>query len=324
MRIKYTLWLSAIWIGWTRLAVAQDAAAWQLVPEAKVDSTGIFLSQLVAPSPSSVATPTPVVLPHIRLAPAPPLGQTVSFTRAQVTELLRNNTPELAATNWSGAARVRVSRRIRAFTEYEMTSMLTKALQNDYLKDRGELELHLSRPLAAFSVPDEPLTLKIVDAPAGGVAPVFVVHCELWNDKERVGDWQLPVQAKLWREIPMANSRLNRGQLLGDADIAMERSDVLVQRDALLSLSSDNGPLELTENIPAGMPVLNRSVRVRPVVRRGRLVEGVFQEGSLSISLKVEVLEDGLLGQTVRVRNPKTKRELNGKVQNEQTVLISL
>ena len=33
---------------------------------------------------------------------------------------------------------------------------------------------------------------------------------------------------------------------------------------------------------------------------------------------------DGLPGQTVRVRNPKTKREFYAKVQDEQTVLIHL
>ena len=54
------------------------------------------------------------------------------------------------------------------------------------------------------------------------------------------------------------------------------------------------------------------------------MVDGLYQDGSLSISFKVETLEDGLLGQTVRVRNPKTRRELYGKVQNDQTVLISL
>jgi flagella basal body P-ring formation protein FlgA len=53
-------------------------------------------------------------------------------------------------------------------------------------------------------------------------------------------------------------------------------------------------------------------------------VEAVFQDGNLTISLKVETLEDGGLGQTVRVRNPKTKRELLGKVQNEDLVLIAL
>jgi len=42
------------------------------------------------------------------------------------------------------------------------------------------------------------------------------------------------------------------------------------------------------------------------------------------ISVRVEALEDGLLGQIIRVRNQKTRRELQAKVQDEQTVIISL
>jgi len=60
------------------------------------------------------------------------------------------------------------------------------------------------------------------------------------------------------------------------------------------------------------------------VIMRGQLVEAVFQEGTLAISLMVETLEDGALGQVVRVRNPKTRRELSGKVENDKTVRISL
>jgi flagella basal body P-ring formation protein FlgA len=63
---------------------------------------------------------------------------------------------------------------------------------------------------------------------------------------------------------------------------------------------------------------------MRPIIQRGQVVEGIFVEGALTISLKVETLEDGLLGQTIRIRNPKTKRELHGKVQNDQTVFIAL
>ena len=321
---KTIFWPVFLALSLARAAHAQEAVTWQLLPEVKVDSSGIFLGQLVVPSPSSLVNPAPVALPQIRLAPAPLLGQTTYLTRAQITELVQKTASELITSNWSGAARIRVSRRTRQFSDYEMTAMLTACLQQDYVKDRGELELHLGRPLAAFAVPDEPLMLKVADLPANGLGPNFVVRCELWNGQEHVGDWQLAVLAKLWRDVPLANSRLNRGELLRDADLVMEKRDILVQRDALLNLSSDDGVLELTENIPVGQPVLNRSVRVRPAIRRGRLVEGVYQEGNFSISLKVEALEDGLIGQTVRVRNPKTKRELNGKVQNEQTVLISL
>ena len=53
-------------------------------------------------------------------------------------------------------------------------------------------------------------------------------------------------------------------------------------------------------------------------------MEAVFQDGSMTISLKVETLEEGAQGQMVRVRNPKTKRELYGKIQAEDLILITL
>jgi flagella basal body P-ring formation protein FlgA len=306
-------------LGLAQCARAAEPEVWQLLPSAQVDSSGIFLNQLIVPPATSV-----VPLPQIRLAQAPNLGQTASFSRDQITELVRKHCPELITSNWSGATQVRVSRHTRQFIDSELTELLTATLQREFVKDRGELEIHLTRPWASIPVPDEPLSLKVFDLPASGINPNCVIHCELWNGKERVGDWQLVVQASVWREIPVAHTALTRGQLLRDADVTMERRDVLVLRDAYLNFSHADENLQLAENIPAGSPVLNRSVRIRPVIQRGQLVEGIYQDGSLSISLKVETLEDGLPGQTVRVRNPKTKRELYGKVQNEQTVLIAL
>jgi flagella basal body P-ring formation protein FlgA len=42
------------------------------------------------------------------------------------------------------------------------------------------------------------------------------------------------------------------------------------------------------------------------------------------ISLKVEALEDAVPGQTLRVRNPRTRREFRARVQDEQTVILFL
>jgi flagella basal body P-ring formation protein FlgA len=304
---------------------ADDAVTWQLRPELKVDASGIFLSQLVEPAvSSSAAHPPNVVLPHLRLAPAPSLGQTASFSRAQIIELAHDQCPELATTNWTGAAKTRVSRLTNLLTDSALVGMLTAALQRDEVKDRGTLELHLVHPLPPALIPEEGVTLKITDLPPTGVSPAFLLRCELWNGTEHVSDWQLSVQARVWREIPVAAARLTRGQLLQDAPVQMERRDLLFCRDAFLNFPSPDGNLELTETIPPGMPILNRSVRVRPVLLRGKIVDGIYADGALTISLKVETLEDGQPGQVIRLRNPKTKREIYGKVQNEQTVLLTL
>ena len=302
------------------LAAAARAADFtaQLLPEARVDSSGIYFDQV------ALTLITNVVLPHIRLAPAPILGQTVSLSRNQITELAQKFCPEFITTNWSGATQVRVSRRTRQLSDSDLIELLTAELQKDFVKDRGELELRLTRPWVKVAVPDEELTLKITEMPNAGVIPSLVVSFELWNHHENIGSWQVALQAIVWRDVPVARSALHRGQALKDADISMERRDVLVQRDYYAHFPTIDDTLELADNVQTGMTVLNHSVRPRPLILRGRIVDAVFQEGNLKISLKVETLEDGLLGQTVRVRNPKTRHELYGKVQNEQTVVIAL
>jgi flagella basal body P-ring formation protein FlgA len=301
---------------------SHDTPAWQLLPQARVDSSGVYLDQVAVP-------PLHVVLPHVRLASAPIPGQTVPFTRAQITALLREQATPLEATNWTGAFRVLVSRRTRSLADGEMLQMLTECLQRDYAKDRGELELHFDRPFAAITVPDEQkLTLKVIELPSSGVMPNFVARCELWNESsghpERIGEWQLPMIARLWREVPVARSPLMRGQSLIDADIGTERRDILALRDVYMNYPTRDATLELAESVAPGMVIINRAVRVRPLIQRGKTVDGIVQQGSMSISLRVEVLEDGAAGQMVRVRNPRSRTELFGKVQNEQTVLITL
>jgi len=70
--------------------------------------------------------------------------------------------------------------------------------------------------------------------------------------------------------------------------------------------------------------LLARSLKITPVVRRGQSIDAMVVDGALEVSIKVEALEDGIPGQTIRLRNPQTKRELRGKVQNEQTILVNL
>jgi flagella basal body P-ring formation protein FlgA len=312
------VWL-AVLLGPAAAAVRADQpVTWQLLPQAQVDSSGILLSQVL------ITTPT-VVLPQIRLAPAPPLGQTASLSREQIVELVRKSAAsELLTTNWSGATQIRVSRRTRQFTASDLVQLLTATLQRDYVQDRGDLELRLAQSWTPIRVPDEPLTLTVPELPAAGISSAFVVRFELGDAAEQVGSWQQPVQARIWRQVPIAHSLLFRGQSLSDADVTLERRDILVLREALLTYPDPSGTLELKENLSPGQPLLNRSVRIRPAILRGEMVEGVYQDGALSISLKVESLEDGLPGQTIRVLNPRTQRELFGKVQNEQTILITL
>jgi flagella basal body P-ring formation protein FlgA len=299
------------------LATAAESSSLLLLTNAQVDSEGIFLSQVVAPD----LLPA---LPQIRLADAPGFGQAVTLTRTQIFEVMQKTAPELVPSHWAGSERVRITRRSRILNEAELKEQLTALLQRDQVKDKGELELRLVRPWLPMLVPDEPYALKILDLPTTGVSPSFLVRFELSTRRETLGRWQAALQARVWREVWVARAALRRDQLFSEADVGSERRDVLTAREALLPSTLPAATLEIAESVPAGVPLYLRSVRVRPVVRRGQVVDAQFQEGAMMISLKVEVMESGAPGQMVRVRNAQSKREFRGKVQNEQTIVVSL
>lgn len=212
----------------------------------------------------------------------------------------------------------------RTLGESELLQLLTAALQEEYVGDRGELELRFIRPWDSIKVPGEPLTLKILEMPNAGVTTTFIVRFELHAGKRILGNWQAPVRAQIWREIWVAGSALRRGDRVATANITRERRDVLTIRSPLADFPEGDTTLELAEPLQAGSPLLARSVRVRPVVHRGQMADALVRDGALSVTTKVEVLEDGAPGQIVRARNPQSHRDLSGRVLNEQTILISL
>ena len=290
----------------------------ELRNNAQVDSSGIYLHQLVSSTPASLPQQP------IRLADAPPFGRAFSFSPEQLNDLLRRSAPQVTSPNWTGASQVRVIRRTRFLGEGELRELLLATLQSEQVRDKGTLELNLGRSWPGVNLPDESLTLRVLNMPASGVSPNFIVRFELVAGTERFGPWQTVVQARIMKDVPVARLLVKRGQPLQSTDFTAERRDVLSLREPVPVEALRDPTLEIIENVMPGQPLLARAIRMRPVVLRGQVVDGLVRDGAVHISLKVEVLADGLPGQTVRVRNPKNKREFYAKVQDEQTVLINL
>lgn len=298
---------------------AQDSSAWLLKTNAAVTSRGIFLADVVIPPPG-------IVVPHVRIADAPAFGGSLTWQPAQLTPLIAQATQLDAGTNWLGAPRIVISRRTRPLTASDVQELLTEKLTADYLTQGGELELRLGRAWNDVQIPDEPFSVKLSQLPAQGVMQSFSVRFELANDREKFGSWQIPLRASLWKEVWISQRSLKRGEVLQASDLGRERRDALVSRNHIEADTLDvaANQWEIVESLNSGLPLNRWSVRRKPVVYRGQLADALVHSGSLTISLKVQVLEDAIPGQPVRVRNPNTKRELQGKVNHDQTISIQL
>jgi len=311
-------WLAALGAA-LRLAAGAPTAtnAVQLLPECSVNGQGVYLA--------NVATlPGGAPVPALRLADAPPAGHPLVLSRQQIADRLREAAPELASLPWTGPERVQVTRRTRPLDEAALTVLLTDALQTEAGGRSAEVELKLNRSWTALTVPDDVLSVRLSELPPGGLQPTMVLRFELRAANELVGQWQTVARVKLMTEVWVAQTNLRRGQGLTTADVRRDRRDLLAIRDALTELPENLDSLEVAQALSVGMPLTSRSLQYRPVVQRGHVVEGLLVEGAMTISLKVEVLENGAPGQLVRVRSLLTRKEIRGKVRDEQTILLAL
>ncbi len=312
-KLPLLLW-SLLGGGFEPPLVASEAPPLQLNAVAPVCGDGVFLPQIF-----SSAQP----LPAIKLCDAPAFGKNLVLTREQLGDLLAANAPA-CGTNFSGADSVKISRRARTLGESDILGLLTATLQKNYIKDKGQLELRLAQPWNALVLPDEPLTLDILELPTAGVVPGFIVRFSLRTAHETLGTWSANLKAQVWREVWVASTQLKRGEAVNLNAFARERRDILNLRELPADISANDDALELTEALPPGVPLLARMVKARAVVHRGQRADALVQDGAMSIKTKVEVLEDGAPGELVRARNSVTRRDLTGKVLDEKTILISL
>jgi flagella basal body P-ring formation protein FlgA len=294
------------------VAASFASAEPSFAPRAVASSAGIFLDDLVMSDSGAV--------PHVRISPAPRLGQMLTLSRKQIDEALS----AAGFSNIPGPAMIRVGRRVRLLDQEEILQRVAAQLQKEIVGSRGELDLRFARPWTAAEVPDESLVLKVVDLPPNGLTALFVCRLELSTSNEIVGRWQVSLAAKIWRDVWVSHRPVPRSMPLANAELGRERRDVLTIHDALAAFDSVDDSLETSEYLPANTPLLARAIKPRPTIRRGQTAAAMLVDGGLSISMKVEVLEDGIPGQLVRIRNPQTRRELRGKVQSEGTILVCL
>ena len=121
----------------------------------------------------------------------------------------------------------------------------------------------------------------------------------------------------------MAKERITRGDVISKVQLERQRVNAIKVRQDLWDGDPTDGRYWFRENISLGRLVYSRAVVMKPVVRRGSLAKAVVATGSLQVSTKVKVLEDGAPGEAVRVQNVVTRKELIGEVLDEDTIKIT-
>ncbi|MBL67938.1 MAG: flagella basal body P-ring formation protein FlgA [Verrucomicrobiales bacterium] len=227
---------------------------------------------------------------------------------------------------WTAAATILAAAKAEPLPAAELGAMLKSELRALLLTKGkpGELELTPTRPLPEIEVPtNSALKLEMIYHPGAPMAYMRVKFALSANER-RLGEWTVYYRTKLYRDVWVANAPAQTGTLLNEVELRRERRDVINVRQPLWDGSKPEARLSLRQGVASGSLIYERMLKSTPVVKRGQVVQAFVQIRALSVRMKVEVLEDGAPGETVRMRNLQNNKVIRGTVINENFIRINL
>jgi flagella basal body P-ring formation protein FlgA len=155
--------------------------------------------------------------------------------------------------------------------------------------------------------------------PAGGTVP-FKVTLFLSDGTTR--EVTATARVRIYDTVAVSSSRIQRHEILGSNDIRLERREITHLADACFS-----DPLELvgqrTKRLTGIGKIFTASdVEPDPLIKRGSGVMVCVAIGSVTVSSKAKALEDGGLGDVIKVQDLGTRKRLTGIVAGERLVLL--
>ena len=104
---------------------------------------------------------------------------------------------------------------------------------------------------------------------------------------------------------------------LVECDITQSRHGYFTDIDAL-------GDMRTRRSVVAGDVLTRNHVEVIPVINRGDEVELVARTNSLAISAIGQAMQDGGIGERIRVKNSDSGKVLYGQILDASTIQVGL
>lgn len=114
---------------------------------------------------------------------------------------------------------------------------------------------------------------------------------------------------------------VTRGALLSPASVEVTQVPAREADSLLITDAQGLDQMEAVRDLPAGTPLRQTDVRPAVLVRQGQLVTMTVGQGTaFTITVRLEALQDGRMGERVTLRNTESGRTVSGVVNGMNSV----
>jgi flagella basal body P-ring formation protein FlgA len=124
--------------------------------------------------------------------------------------------------------------------------------------------------------------------------------------------------------VAVATRDIKRGELISDSDCTMVRKDLGDLSRGFFADRAGLRGLVAARSIPTGAVISTRSVDRPVAVKRGRVVVAEVRGNGFRITAMAKAMDNGRVGDVIRLMNVASKKALTGEVLDANTVKVVL
>tara|TARA_B100000686_G_C16765230_1_gene961328 strand:- start:38 stop:1081 length:1044 start_codon:yes stop_codon:yes gene_type:complete len=255
------------------------------------------------------------------LAPAPDAGDTLV--------LGYNDLKRIAGAfnyTWQGSAadNIVLQRAVSEVDKSDIARLVEDAVRQDLGNaDRVEIAMDTVLPRVIMNGLDDP-ALEVTSVKTDTIDGSFDVTVAASN--ENGARKTVDMSGRFYRvtDIPVLASNIQRGDVIRERDIKMTSvrqdqitQDIVLSRDDLIGMAPRR---TLTTDRPVRLTDLERP----QIVKKGETITMVLKNGPMTLTAKGKALDNGSMGDTIRVLNESSKRTVDAQVTGTQRAEIEL
>jgi flagella basal body P-ring formation protein FlgA len=291
-------------------------------PEAQVQGPQITLGDVATVQGES--TDTVARMRHVLLGQAPPAGVERLLSKSTLVTQLKHQGLWTQEIEFQGALQIRVRRASQRLDLQHLETVVRQALSRRLSQTTQRTSIRDIRGLKPIFVPLGPVEYEVT-VPGrhmllGSTSFTLSIQVAGKVAKQLHGTATIAVA----QEVVSLVRPVAQGEIITADAVSRTQVQVTQPLRQVVTQPADVIGKHARRSLAGNAPLSTQDVTTVPVVHRGGMVRIVLESPLIKMSTPGEALEAGKPGDTIRVKNTSSNREVRAQVIDKQTVRIPL
>jgi flagella basal body P-ring formation protein FlgA len=264
------------------------------------------------------------MLKELYVRDVPPPNRDYILRRLEIVHILARHGITTDQISFSGAERIAVRGCWVEIPPSEILARASDELQRIVAEVDREVRCFVVSDVRRVWVPDGKYEVIARGPSAQDLKSRVPVRVEIQFEGRAIAHRIVCFELNVFEEIAVACTRIERHDVIQPGQVKMERRDITDSMMRVISSRDDVRGKRVRRSIRPGECIYRELVENPPDIERGSPVRVIVRKGCVEITATGTALENGMVGEDIRVLVLSTRKRMSAQVLDHTTVVVPL